>query len=79
MAPYISYPNAAAVTPSNTNDLPNPCQALWIGGAGSGGLSVITVNGQQVDFAGVPVGRFEINARRVRVTGTNVTSIVALW
>lgn len=79
MAPYISYPNAAAVTPNDSADLPSPCQALWIGGAGSGALSVITVGGQQVDFAGVPVGRFEINARRVRATGTNVTSIVALW
>lgn len=79
MSPYITYPNAAAVTPNDSADLPSPCQALWIGALGTGGLSVITAGGQQVDFVGVPVGLFFINARRVRATGTGVTSIVALW
>lgn len=72
--------NAAAVTPDNDNDLANAARALYIGGAGSGNLSVITVGGQTVAFAGLSAGTIlPVRVARVRSTGTDVTSVVALW
>lgn len=75
-APYTS---GAAVTPSDTVDLTNVSRALWIGGAGTGALSVIMADGTTLALAGVPVGLLRLRCSRVRATGTGVTSIVALW
>jgi len=76
---------AAAVTPSNTVDIPsvsggtsnNGC-VLYVGGAGD--LKVDTVGGDAVTFVAVPAGSFiPVQVTRVYSTGTNATSIVALW
>ena len=69
----------AAVTPHDTNQLTTYSRALWIGGAGSGGLKVTTVDGSVLTLAGVPVGLLPIRCKIVWSTGTDVTSIVALW
>jgi hypothetical protein len=76
---------AAAVTPSNTVDIPsvsggtsnNGC-VLYVGGAGD--LKVDTVGGDEVTFVAVPAGSFiPVQVTRVYATGTSATSIVALW
>jgi hypothetical protein len=76
---------AAAVTPSNTVDIPsitggtsnNGC-VLYVGGAGN--LTVDTVGGDTITFTGVLAGSFiPVQVTRVYATGTTATSIVALW
>ena len=75
---------AAAVTPSNTVDIPsvtggtnNGC-VLYVGGAGD--LTVDTVGGYAVTFVAVPAGSFiPVQVTRVYASGTSATSIVALW
>ena len=77
----VSASNAVAVTPSDTanNFLDYNAEYLWIGGAGSGNLTVITTSGQTVTFAGVPVGFFWLRVKQVKSTGTDVTGIVAFY
>jgi hypothetical protein len=73
------FTGGAAVTPSDTTDLPDVAAALWVGAAGSGALKVTTTGGDDLTFAGVPVGRFDlVRVKRVWATGTGVSSIVAL-
>lgn len=75
---------AAAVTPSDTADIPavtggtnNGC-VLYVGGAGN--LKVLTVGGDEVTLTAVPVGTFvPVQVLRVFATGTTATNIVALW
>ena len=75
---------AAAVTPSNTVDIPsvtggsnNGC-TLYVGGTGS--VKVLTIGGDEVTFSAVPAGTFmPIQVLRVFATGTSATGIVALW
>lgn len=76
---------AAAVTPSNTADIPsisggtsnNGC-VLYVGGAGD--LTVDTIGGDTVTFVAVPAGSFiPVQVTRVYAAGTTATSIVALW
>jgi len=78
---------AAAVTPSNTTNIPyvggdgtTPSWAcvLYIGGAGD--IRVLTEGGDDVTFFGVLAGSFlPVNVVRVFVTGTTATNIIALW
>jgi hypothetical protein len=69
---------AAAVTPSDSTDLPFWASALWIGGAGSVVLDTVGGN-TEVVIAGVAAGTtLPIAAKRVRATGTTATLIVAL-
>ncbi|NBX51210.1 hypothetical protein EBT25_15100 [bacterium] len=78
---------AAAVTPSNSTDIPsvstqdgsgnNGC-VLYVGGAGN--LKVTTAGGDEVTFTGVLAGSFiPVQVVKVWSTGTSATSIVALW
>lgn len=66
----------AAVTPSNSVDLPAPTRGLFVGVAGN--ISVEMRNGT-VLFTNVPVGILPIQCTRVNYTGTTATSMVALW
>lgn len=78
---------AAAVTPSDTADIPsvssqdgkgnNGC-VLYIGGDGD--IKVTTAGGDTVIFAGLTAGSFvPVQVLRVWATDTNATDIVALW
>jgi len=78
---------AAAVTPSNTVDIPsvstqdgtgnNGC-VLYVGGDGD--VRVTTAGGDTVTFVGLSAGTFvPVQVIRVWATGTNATDIVALW
>jgi len=77
---------AAAVTPSDTADIPsvngatgtnNGC-SLYIGSAGS--VKLKTVGGDVLTFVGCYAGQFlPINVLQVFNTGTTASDIVALW
>lgn len=78
---------AAAVTPSNTVDIPsvstqdgsgnNGC-VLYVGTGGT--LKVTTIGGDEVTFTGIVSGTFvPVQVLRVWATGTSAQNIVALW
>lgn len=78
---------AAAVTPSNTVDIPsvstqdgsgnNGC-VLYVGTGGT--LKVTTIGGDEVTFTGIVSGTFvPVQVIRVWATGTSASNIVALW
>ena len=78
---------AAAVTPSNTLDIPsvstqdgtgnNGC-VLYVGGAGN--VRVTTAGGDDVIFNGVLAGSFvPVQVIKVWATSTTATNILALW
>jgi len=78
---------AAAVTPSDTVNIPSVATAdgtgnngcvLYVGVAGD--LKVKTIGGDDVVFTGVLAGSFiPVQVLRVFATGTTATNIVALW
>ncbi len=78
---------AAAVTPSNTVNIPsvstqdgsgnNGC-VLYIGGAGN--IRVTTAGGDDVIFYGILAGSFlPVQVIKVWSSDTSATNIVALW
>jgi hypothetical protein len=63
---------------SSQSGLGNPGCMLYIGGAGS--VSVVTVGGDTISFAGVPAGTtLPIQVRQLRATGTTATLVNAMW
>lgn len=81
--PHQKHPNGpatdyATVTPHDSNDLGQPCRALWIGAAGD--VTAVTLSGAAVQFKGLSAGQLlPVIARRVNATGTTATSLVALY
>ncbi len=78
---------AAAVTPSNTANIPsvssqdgsgnNGC-VLYVGTKGN--LKVMTVGGDEVTFTNIQDGSFiPVQVLKVFSTGTTASNIVALW
>ncbi len=78
---------AAAVTPSDTVDIPsvsnqdgsgnNGC-VLYVGTGGT--LKVTTIGGDEVTFTGIVSGTFvPVQVIRVWATGTSASNILALW
>ena len=78
---------AAAVTPSDTVDIPsvstqdgsgnNGC-VLYVGTGGT--LKVSTIGGDEVTFTGIVSGTFvPVQVLRVWSTGTSASNIIALW
>lgn len=78
---------AAAVTPSDTVDIPsvstqdgsgnNGC-VLYVGTGGT--LKVTTIGGDEVTFTGIVSGTFvPVQVLRVWATGTSASNIIALW
>ena len=85
--PKLQAGRAAAVTPSDTVNIPNVATedgsgnngcVLYVGGAGT--LKVTTVGGDEVTFVGVTAGSFiPVQVLQVFATGTSATNIIALW
>lgn len=72
------YRKAAAVTPSNTVQLPFIARALYIGGAGTLAVKLLD-DSVDTSFGAVTAGSIiPITCSHVRATGTSATSIVAL-
>jgi len=70
---------AAAVTPSDSADLPRLARALYVGS--NGAISVICEDGgAAVTFSNLTAGQIlPLRIKRVRSTGTTATNIVALY
>ena len=75
---YPMYPeDAAAVTPSDSTDLPQ-FSVIYVGGAGN--VKVTTAQGSAVTFSGVNAGTvIPVRVRRVWSTGTTATLITAVF
>ena len=75
----VSDPSSlyVAITPSDTTDLANVANSIYIGG--SGDLTVLRMDGVSVVFKAVPQGgMLPIRVSRVMATGTSATFLVAL-
>lgn len=70
-------PHAAAVTPSDTVNLPEITTALYIGVAGN--VQVTMMDGAVVLFSNFAAGWQPIRVSRVWNTGTTATNIIAVW
>jgi hypothetical protein len=78
--PGLSSPaeHAAAITPSNDEDLANATRAIYVGGVGD--IKLTTLGGSTVTLEAVPVGTvLNIRATKVFATGTTATKLMALW
>ena len=80
----LQVSRAAAVTPSDTDNIPSLCGGayngwvLYVGGAGN--VRVLTAGSDDVTFTGVNAGTFlPIQVLRVYSTSTTATTILALW
>lgn len=70
--------NAYSVTPNNTTDLPFATRAFYVGGAGD--VKIDTVGGDTVTLVGCLAGSYHpIRIKRVYLTGTTATNIIALY
>lgn len=69
---------AAAVAPDDAQLLDQVTRAIYVGNTGD--VSVEMADGQNIVFANVQGGTvLAIRSRRVRLTGTTASGIVALW
>lgn len=67
-----------AVTPSNTEELPQAVRALYVGTGGD--LAIETVDGSDLTFIAVTAGSiYPFKAKKVKATGTTASDIVAIW
>ncbi len=77
-SPSAPASNYAAITTSDSNDLPFLTRYVYVGGAGD--VTAVTQAGNAVVFKAVPAGAIlPIRARRINQTGTTATNLVALW
>jgi hypothetical protein len=87
--PKLQAGRAAAVTPSDTENIPNVATedgsgnngcVLYVGGTEAGTLTIQTVGGDDVTLTGVQPGTFiPIQVLKVYDTDTSVIDIIALW
>ena len=76
-SPHGPYQHAAAVTPSDTDDLTNTAYALYVGVAGD--IVVITAGGETVTIKAALAGTvLPIVVTRVKATNTTATNLLAL-
>lgn len=68
--------SAFAITPDNSNDLPEVVRFIYVGGTGD--LTVILENDEtEVTLKDVPVGALiPMRVKRVKATGTDATFLV---
>jgi hypothetical protein len=71
------YNDAAAITPSNTVDLPRPSDAINVGAAGT--LAAVLQTNQVVTLTVTAGAVLPLRVRRVNATGTTATGLVALY
>jgi propanediol dehydratase large subunit len=78
-----SYKNAAAVTPSDANELTTYSKALFFSATAAQTLKVIFVEGPAagvtLTFGAAGSYLLPLEVKQVFTTGTTVTGIVALW
>lgn len=70
--------NAAAVSKHDTNELAYVTRGIYVGGEGD--VAVTMAGGGNVTFVAVPAGTIlPVRVTKVLSTGTDATSIVAIW
>lgn len=70
----------AAVTPSDSVNLPQPARALFVGGDGNVVVIQSAPGGVAVTFTAVRAGTIlPVSVQRVLSTGTTATGLVALF
>lgn len=82
---YTQSGRAAAVTPSNTVNIPSVSGGentqgciLYVGGTGH--VRVLTIGGDTVVFHDVPAGTtLQVRVLKVYAIGTSAVNILALW
>jgi len=80
MARALSIGGSLQVTPSDTTNLTQQCTQLWVGGAGSGDLALVFVDGTVCEMVGVVVGMYTFPPFvRVNDTNTDVVTMVAFY
>lgn len=77
----VSSSGATSVTPSDTENLPNVTNRVYVG---TGGTMRVTfarqADGEFINFANLPAGAvLEIQVKRIWATGTGATGINALY
>ncbi len=79
----MSNKTFAAITPSDTNDLPSPISRIYVGVAGDiavlGYSPMGTADTTAVTFKAVPAGWWSVGSQisRVLATGTTATNLLA--
>jgi hypothetical protein len=69
--------HAFAVTPHDTNDLPETTRAIFVGGTGS--VCLVLVSGAEITLANVASSSIiPVRATRLKATGTTATQIVGM-
>jgi seryl-tRNA synthetase len=69
--------HAFSVTPHDSNELPETTRALYVGGAGT--ISLVLVSGAEVTLANVASSSIiPLRATRIKATGTSATLIVGM-
>lgn len=71
------YNDAAAITTSNTVDLPRLTDAINVGGAGT--VAAVLQNNQVVTLTAVAGAVLPLRVKRINATGTTATGLVALY
>lgn len=68
----------AAITPSDTDDLPTGIRQVYVGGTGD--VAAVGQDDEVVTFAAVPAGAvLDIGPKRIDATGTTATDLVAIY
>lgn len=68
----------AAITPSDTVNMPTGVRAVYVGGAGA--VVAVGQDDVAVTFAAVPVGTtLNIGPKRINSTSTTATNLVAIY
>ena len=73
----LTYREAVAVTPDNTNTLSVIADAIFVGGAGT--VALVTAAGTSTTFTVAASTLLPLAVTQVKSTGTNSTGIVALY
>jgi hypothetical protein len=77
VSPATQFNKATSLSPSDGTDLPQITEAIWIGGAGV--VAAIFPDNTVVNFT-VPAGTLlPIKVKRVNLTNTTATLLVALY
>lgn len=71
------YTRAVTITPSNSVNLDDDTNAIFVGGAGV--VAVMMPGGETVNFTCVAGQVLPISARRINSTNTTATLLVALY
>lgn len=69
-----------AVTPDDSNNLPQACRAIYVGGAGNVAITgQDDADGQKTTFAVTAGQILPVMAKRIFANGTTATGLVALY